>query len=75
MAEANKGCPVCGCKDKTSVEAKGGEWVSLIISGIGAVNLSVCLNCGCVYIQGHALNQARDYLRQAKEKRKQWLNT
>lgn len=50
MAMLNEGCPVCWSKHKAHLEATGGEWVGLIMTGLGGVRPCVCLNCGTVYV-------------------------
>ena len=43
-------CPHCKCTAHVHVDASGSEWASLIINECGSVRLSVCLNCGTVYL-------------------------
>lgn len=60
----NDGCPVCWSKHKAHLEATGGEWVGLIMTGNGGVRPCVCLNCGTIYV-------SRDEL-EAKKKFDKW---
>ena len=50
MAMINDGCPVCWSKHKAHLEATGGEWVGLIMTGYGGIRPCVCLNCGNIYV-------------------------
>lgn len=50
MTMIKDGCPVCGAKTKAHLEATGGEWVGLIMTGYGGVRPCVCLNCGTIYV-------------------------
>lgn len=50
MAMINDGCPVCYSKKKAHLEATGGEWVGLVMTGYGGVRPCVCLNCGNIYV-------------------------
>jgi hypothetical protein len=31
------------------LEATGGDWVSLVVSGLGAVSIYACPNCGALH--------------------------
>ena len=50
MAMINDCCPVCYSNKKAHLEATGGEWVGLIVTGLGGVRPCVCLNCGTIYV-------------------------
>ena len=73
MAESK--CPVCKSQEKANITASGGEWVSLRLEGEGAVRLFACVNCGCVYLDGSYRIPIKRRIEQAKERRRQWLNT
>lgn len=45
-------CPVCHCNDFEYINAVGGEYVGLIITGHGSVSPRVCINCGAISISG-----------------------
>jgi hypothetical protein len=57
MAMINDGCPVCYSKKKEHLEATGGEWVGLVMTGYGGVRPCVCLNCGTIYVSRDDLKQ------------------
>ena len=65
MATIIEGCPVCGSKPKAHLEATGGEWVGLIMTGFGSVRPCVCLNCGTIYV-------SRDDIKKGLDAQKRW---
>lgn len=53
-------CPHCKCMSYVTVDASGSEWASLVINECGSVRLSVCLNCGTVYLDQRLVKSIRE---------------
>ena len=67
MDEMNKErCPSCDGTMFTSIQASGGEWVSLIINGAGSVYPLVCLNCGTVFVSRRIIENLQERIRRRK---------
>lgn len=64
----NDKCPVCGCKQHTTIDAGGSEYASLIAYRGGSVILNVCLGCGTVYLSSTRLERLRKSNGYKKEK-------
>lgn len=46
-------CPCCNSMKNATIEGTTDSgWGSLIIRSIGRVDLTVCVDCGCVYMSG-----------------------
>lgn len=53
-------CPCCGSEENATIEGKDSSgWGSLFIWKCGSVNLDLCLNCGCVYMNKSRLQSIK----------------
>lgn len=61
MKETEKnGCPCCGSNERTVIQGKSDSgWGSLFIRKCGSVDLDLCLNCGCVYMNESRLQSIK----------------
>ena len=62
-------CPNCQHTEHARIDASGSEYAALIINECGSVTLSVCLNCGTVYLDSRYIERIRD----SRKRRRKYL--